>query len=139
MGVFRLDNKQRAADLAEHIRIDKGLDPTLGLFAAYAYSEADQREDIASVLDYLRADLNADLFDVAMLARKMSNGPPYAPPIVPFCPMLTQGWNLLRARGVALPKVIEDAQDELERALWTTFKPARTHMILDAIKRGEIR
>ena len=139
MGVFRLDNKQRAADLAEHIRIDKALDPTLGLFAAYAYSEADQRDDVESVLDYMRQDLNADLFDVAMLARMMNDRPPYAPAIVPFCPMLTQGWNLLRARGVALPKVLDDAQDELERALWTTFKPARIRMILDAIKRGEIR
>jgi hypothetical protein len=51
-GVFRLDDKQKAADLAEHIRIDKGLDPTLGLYAAYAYAEADRRDDIESVRRY---------------------------------------------------------------------------------------
>src|SRR5712671_1055123 len=37
-GVFRLDDQQEAADLAEHIRVDKGLDPALGLYAAYAYA-----------------------------------------------------------------------------------------------------
>jgi hypothetical protein len=139
MGVFRLDDKQRATSLAEHIRVDKGLDPALGLFAAYAYSEADQRDEVESVLNCMRQDLDADLFDIAMLARKMTQRPSYAPPIVPFCPMLTQGWNLLRARGVDLAKVIDDAQDKLEPALWTTFKPARFESILRAIKQGVIQ
>src|SRR5262249_39202329 len=110
-----------------------------GLFAAYTYSEADRRDEVESVLDYMRQDLNAYLFDVAMLARKITQRPPYDPPIVPFCPMLTQGWNLLRARGVDLPKVIGDAQAELEPALWTTFKPARIEAIVHAIKQGEIQ
>jgi hypothetical protein len=52
--------------------------------------------------------------------------------------MLTQGWNLLRAHRIALPEVLDDAQDELEPALWTTFKPARIQMILEAIGRGGI-
>jgi uncharacterized caspase-like protein len=137
MGVFRLDDKERAARLAQQIRIDKGLDPALGLFAAYAYGEADRRDDIESVRRYMRDDLNADLFDVAMLARKLGSPSKYAP-AVPLCPMLTQGWNFLRVRGVQLPPALDDAQDELERALWTTFKPARTKLIFDAIQRGEI-
>jgi hypothetical protein len=138
LGVFRLDDKQRAADLAEHIRVEKGLDPTLGLYAAYAYSEADRRDDIASVLTYMREDLNADLFDVAMLARRMAERPSTPPPVVPFCPLLTQGWNYLRARGVVLPKVLDEAQDELEPALWTTFKPSRILAIMEAVKRREL-
>ena len=139
MGAFRLDDGQGATSLAENIRVEKGLDPALGLFAAYAYSEADRRDSVESVLYYMRQDLSADLFDVAMLARKITQRPSNAPPIVPFCPMLTQGWNLLRARGVDLPKVIENAQDELEPALWTTFKPLRIESILSAIKQGEIQ
>jgi hypothetical protein len=137
MGVFRLDDKQRASDLADHIRAEKAFDPVLGLFACYAYSEADQREDIESVRGYMHDDLSVDLFDVAMLARRMSPLPG-ANYIVPFCPMLSQGWNFLRARGVMLPKVLDDAQDELERALWTTFKPDRIKLIIAAMKRGEI-
>ena len=84
-------------------------------------------------------DLQCDLFDVAMLARKFAQRPSNLGPVVPFCPMLTQGWNLLRARKITLPTVLDDAQDELEPALWTTFKPGRTQLIFDAIRRGEIR
>jgi hypothetical protein len=123
--------------LAEHIRVEKGLDPTLGLYAAYAYSEADRREDVDSVLSYMRQDLHCDLFDVAMLARKITNESKRS--FVPFCPMLTQGWNLLRARGIALPHVLDEAQDELEPALWTTFSTARTKAIFASIENGEFR
>jgi hypothetical protein len=135
-GVFRIDDKQKATELAEHIRVEKGLDPTLGLYAAYAYAEADRRRDIESVHMYMSADLQVELFDVLMLARKMRQPSHY---IVPFCPMLTQGWNLLRAHRIALPKVVDDAQDELEPALWTTFRPGRLRLIFEAVKRGEIK
>jgi hypothetical protein len=74
---------------------------------------------------------------MAMLARTIRQRTADRP-LVPFCPMLTRGWNLLRIRGVTLPKVLEDAQDDLERALWTTFKPDRMQLILEAMKRGEI-
>jgi hypothetical protein len=137
-GVFRLDDRQAATDLAGQIRVGRGLDPALGLYAAYAYAEADRRDGIETVRACLQADLSADLFDVAMLARTMTGRPPPAPQVVPFCPMLTQGWNLLRTRQITLPKELDDAQDELEQALWTTFKPARIEKILEAIKRGEI-
>jgi hypothetical protein len=69
----------------------------------------------------------------------MTSRPPEALPIAPFCPMLTQGWNLLRAHQIALPKILEDAQDELETALWTTFKPDRAEVILKAVRRGDLK
>jgi Caspase domain len=137
-GVFRLNDTQRAGELAEQIRVEKGLDPTLGMYAAYAYSEADRRDDVVSVLDYMVEDLQCKLFDVAMLARKITERDPTNLSIVPFCPMLTQGWNLLRARGVTLPDVLDHAQDELEPALWTTFAPARAQAIIDAIRHGRL-
>jgi hypothetical protein len=139
LGVFRLNDKQRAAELAEQIRVSKGLDPSLGLYAAYAYSEAGRREDIDSILWCMRQDLHGDLFDVAMLARSVTNHLSSTAVVAPFCPMLTQGWNFLRSRAIVLPSVLDDAQDELEPALWTTFKPARTDLIVEAIKRGDIR
>jgi hypothetical protein len=138
-GVFRLDDRKEAADLAAHIRTEKEFDPALGLYAAYAYAEADRRDDVESVRRYMEGDLAAELFDVALLARTMRRRPPYPLPIVPFCPMLTQGWNLLRAHRIVLPTVLDHAQDELERALWTTFKPERTGMLFESIKRGEIK
>jgi hypothetical protein len=136
-GVFRLDEKKSAAQLAEDIRVLKGLDPSLGLYAAYAYSQADQRDDIDSVREIMSQDLQADLFDVAMLTRQFATISQTSR-VVPFCPMLTQGWNLLRARGVQLPRVLDEAEDELEQGLWTTFKPIRAQLIFDAARRGEI-
>lgn len=136
LGVFRLDNKKRAVKLAEDIRVFKGLDPSLGLYSAYAYAEADRRDDVNSVLHYMRDDLGADLFDVAMLARNILGAG--REPIVPFCPMLTQGWNFLRARAITLPQVLNDAQDDLTPGLWTTFKPMRTQLILEAIRSKQI-
>jgi hypothetical protein len=136
--VFRLDHRSEAAQVAERVRVMKGLDPSLGLYAAYAYSDADRRDDVESVRSFLHSDLRADLFDVALLAGRRGQWPP-AGPVVPFCPMLTQGWNFLRARAVELPSVLDEAQDELEPALWTTFKPQRTDIIFAAIRGGEIQ
>jgi hypothetical protein len=138
-GVFRLTDQNRARLFAEQIRFEKALDPTLGLYAAYAYSDADRREDVQSVLAYMEADLHCHLFDVAMLARTKLEGPSNSFLIVPFCPMLSQGWNLLRARGVSLPSILDEAQDELETALWTTFKPMRARAIFTAMKSGELK
>ncbi len=135
-GVFRLDDRRMAFDLARRLRLGRSMDPTLGLYAAYAYAEADRREDVEDVDDCLRWYLDVELFDVALLSRRITQ-PPYRG-VAPFCPMLTQGWNLLRAHRIELPPVLNDAQDELEPALWTTFKPARMQMIIDAIRRGEL-
>jgi hypothetical protein len=134
-----LDDRHNANVLANQVRVAKGLDPTLGLYASYAYSEADLREEIISILRFMKDDLGSNLFDVAMLARKISSAPPFEIPVVPFCPMLTQGWNLLRARNILLPPALADAQDDLEGGLWTTFNPRRTQFILDAIHDGALR
>jgi hypothetical protein len=138
-GVFRIDDQVAARKLADLIRVEKSVDPSLGLYAAYAYSEGDSREELASVASYMHDDLNADLFDVAMLARRqIAIGGPTSL-TVPFCPMLTQGWNLLRAREIELPPVLEAAQDDLQRAVWTTFRPERVQKIFKAIENGDLK
>jgi hypothetical protein len=35
--------------------------------------------------------------------------------------MLSQGWALLRAKGVRLAKEVDSARDHMRPALWTTF------------------
>jgi Caspase domain len=138
-GVFRIGNATNAIDLADRIRTEKAFDPTLGIYAAYAYSEAGRDDDVASVLRYMGEDLTADIFDVAMLAGRV-RGPlqSHAPRLLPFCPLLTQGWNLLRAHRIELPEVLDDAQDNLVAALWTTFEPSRVGLILDAVRQGAL-
>jgi len=59
--------KREALALAEQIRNEKAIDPTLGLYAAHGFSQAGKDNLVKDVLDYMRGDLNADLFDVQLL------------------------------------------------------------------------
>lgn len=138
-GVFRLSDSKEAVAFAEKARIEKGIDPSLGLYASYAYLQADLRQSIASVLDYMQSDLEVLVYDVALLARHPALAGEPGRAIVPFCPMLTQGWNLLRSRGVALPGILDRAQDDLEPSLWTTFKEGSAAEIMEAIRKGELQ
>ncbi|WP_253713394.1 caspase family protein [Bradyrhizobium sp. WD16] len=139
-GVFRISDPHSAERLAAEIQVGKGIDPSLGLYAAYAYWEADAMAALHAVASAMRQDLQSELFDVAMLDRDRTGktaGPEL--PTAAFCPMLAQGWNLLRGRGISLPGVLDDAQDELAGGLWTTFLPRRADLILAAIRQGELR
>lgn len=129
-GVFRLTDRREAAAFAGRARMEKAIDPSLGLYAAYAYSQAGNQAEIESVKKYMQIDLGACLFDVALLAKGMRTPEEGGPRLVPLCPMLTQGWNLLRLRKVPLPRVVFDAQDELEKSLWTVFSPERFDKII---------
>jgi hypothetical protein len=125
-GTFRIEGSAeersaKAARFADRIRVFKAIDPSLGLYAAYAYAEAGIRGEIQSVHSIMRNDLSADVFDVAMLAGALSGGPLDRTRVVPFCPMLAQGWSWLRVRGVTLSPNALRARDDLRPALWTTF------------------
>jgi hypothetical protein len=43
--------------------------------------------------------------------------------------MLSQGWQLLRVKNVALPEAIEQARYDLRDALWTTFGPGGMELV----------
>jgi hypothetical protein len=135
-GVFHVD-RDRASTVAGEIRYMKSIDPTLGLYAAYAYADAGLQDHVRSVQAYMREDLHADLFDVAMLADSLSRTR-HGPPFVPFCPMLSQGWGLLRVKDVPLPHAVSEAADHLRSALWTTFEPAGMDIIEEAFHRGDL-
>jgi hypothetical protein len=138
-GVFRIeggkeDRSRAAARLADQIRILKAMDPTLGLYAAYAYADANLPQQVQSVRFYMRDDLSTDLFDVALLAdllRSRDPGGPNSP--VPFCPMLTQGWQLLRVKEVRLLPELQAAREFLLPSLWATFEPQGMDLIARAI------
>jgi hypothetical protein len=63
---FRVSSREAADQLASRIRILKSIDPTLGLYAAYAFSQGGNDRQILSVLEYMRGDLNADFFDTRL-------------------------------------------------------------------------
>jgi Caspase domain len=135
LGVLRL-REDEGEKFADRMRVGKQFDPTLGLYAAYAYAAAGPSDHIHSIREYMYYDLNVSLFDVAMLDRggQLDELGGH----VPFCPLLSQGWNYLRARGITLPSVLDDAQDELVQSLWTTFKPEAMRLISNALEQGEL-
>ena len=119
----------------------KGIDPTLGIYAAYAYHQIGLIDQIRSVADYMRDDLARALpFDVAMLLRMPDAQPEKLQPgvAVPFCPMLTQGWALLPAKCVNLPPNIDAAGRHLARSLWTLFEAEGVRLIRKSLSSGEL-
>ena len=135
---FKVSSEREARALASKIRTEKDIDPTLGLYAAHAFSQAGEDELVMEVLNYMYGDLDADLFDVQLLALRL----PHAAInryTIPFCPILTQTWNLLRPRRRDLPKVLSEAMPYLCNSLWTTFQPAVTQELIRSIETGELR
>lgn len=138
LGALRL-REDEAVDFGNRVRVQKQFDPTLGIYAAYAYAEAGLYEQVSSVRRYMEVDIRVSLFDVAMLDRAefvstIGNGE-----VVPFCPMLSLGWNYLRPRGMQLGSVLEDAQDDLVQSVWTTFRPDSMRAISDCLREGTLR
>jgi hypothetical protein len=136
-GVLRLD-KGLAPAFAESIRRLKALDPTLGIYASYAYNDTGLIDKIRSVESFMRSDLaGATIYDVALLLRAAKAS--VYPTLFPFCPMLSQGWALLRVLGGDLPAAIRDAAQHRRASLWTTFKPAGADIIFKAANDGELK
>jgi hypothetical protein len=139
-GAFRIEDADPRR-FADRIRIMKGIDPTLGIYAAYAYHQIGLIDQIRSVADYMRDDLARALpFDVAMLLRMPDAQPEKLQPgvAVPFCPMLTQGWALLPAKCVNLPPNIDAAGRHLARSLWTLFEAEGVRLIRKSLSSGEL-
>jgi hypothetical protein len=138
LGVFQV-SPNSGGEFGNRIRQMKAIDPTLGLYAAYAYASAGLIDQIASVAMLMRDDLSAELFDVAMLermdvdARKQSQIP-----IVPFCPMLRQGWSFLEQRKTQLSDIVRQARQWVRPGLWTTFAPEGMSRLIDAFKKGNL-
>ncbi len=125
-GTFRIEGSgaersQKGAALANRIRAYKAIDPSLGLYAAYAYAEAGLRDQIQSVRSIMQSDLGVDMFDLAMLAGALSENPSTRAPTVPFCPLLSQGWSWLRVRNARVSPNAARVREYLRPALWTTF------------------
>lgn len=144
-GVFRIEGPREtrgrtAEQLADRIRVMKSVDPTLGIYAAYAYSDAGLVDKARSVYEYMSGDLQVEIFDVAMLAGRLSKRSlATADRVFPICPMLSQGWELLRVKDVTLLPEVEEARNHRRNALWTTFDPDGMRILIRAFERGKLR
>ena len=143
-GVFRIeapkDNRESIArNMADRIRMLKGVDPTLGLYAAYAYFDAGLPGQVRSVNDAMRSNLSGiKLFDAAMLAGELQ-GRDAGQDTFPFVPMLSQGWSLLRVKGVRVSEELAAMRDNMRNALWLTLRREGVEFAAKAMSSDRIR
>jgi hypothetical protein len=133
-GALNVGVGSEAETFGDRIRVLKSIDPTLGLYAAYAFDRAGQFEKTASVSAFLSGDIGMEFFDTAMLAGKLAGKPPRDRSVAPFAPMLAQGWDLLRVKGVRLDPRLFDAWPRLRPALWTTFAPEDIELVSGLVR-----
>jgi hypothetical protein len=138
-GVFSLEGDDALA-VARRMQFAKGLDPTLAVYAAYAYNGIGRRDLIREMSSYMRGDLRARLFDIALLAGELDGKTiGHEHEILGFAPLLAQGWALLPARRVRLPESLRDLRSKLISSVWTMFDSGGVKLIRAAMQRGDIR
>lgn len=136
-GFFRL-NIDTANDAADYLRKLKCIDPSLGIYSAYAYNQTGNQEGVQSIFNYMNRDRIPVPFDVTMLAYR--NKPlPESQRFPPMLPMLTQGWALLGNHEKSIPPALLEARNHLIPSLWTTFTKEGIDILERAIQSGEIK
>jgi hypothetical protein len=115
-------------------------DPTLAVYAAYAYSDLGRRDLIRQMGSYMIAELGARLFDIAMLARELDGAATGRDPaVLGFAPLLSQGWALLDAYRIRLPMSLQGLREMLVPSVWTMFDARAVDPLRAAMTNGEIR
>ena len=132
-GAFELEGED-ALEVARRMQYAKGVDPSLAVYAAYAYADQGRRDLVREMYGFMLDDLGAALFDVAMLARANIGQP------LGLAPLLGQGWALLPASRSALPPSLDDLERHvLPGSLWTVYDPGGVERIRAALMRGEVQ
>jgi len=137
LGVFRLEGDD-ALESAMQMRQVKSLDPTMALYAAYAYDGVQRTARIRQMQDYLFRDIGVRLFDIALLADTLDGAGADNNNVMPAFPMLSQGWALLAAHGVTHP-LLKTLPRYLESSLWTLFARPAVDQLKEALQKGEIQ
>jgi hypothetical protein len=138
-GVFKLEAAD-GLDIARRMQQSKGIDPSLAVYAAYAYQDLNQGSLIREMAGYMESDLGAPMFDVAMLARRFK-GKRVARDtnVLSPTPLLSQGWALLSAYDITLPPNVDKIRNSLLPSLWTMLDPAGVDRVREAIADQEVR
>jgi hypothetical protein len=136
-GVFRLETDDALA-VAREMQYAKGLDPTLAVYAAYAYLDLRRRDRIKETSGYMKDDLKTRLFDIAMLAGELNGKVARGAQVLPFFPLLSQGWALLPAYGVELPLGLERIEVTLLPSVWTLFNADGARRLRGVIESNEV-
>lgn len=126
---------QGTEELGSYIRRYKSLDPTLGLFAAYAYFQNGKFEMVRSVYDYMKGESEPVLPEISLL-NHLSDRRNESILINrnTILPMLTQGWSYIPLHE---NWITDRLQNYLRPGLWTSFTPGgmeHIHSIIQPIR-----
>jgi hypothetical protein len=139
-GMFQVSGDiDSIVSLASYLRNQKAIDPTLGLFSAYAYAQAGKTDQVKSVHLHMTRDAQPVLFDIVLL--DMLSGQDMTVAQIthaPFCPMLTQGWSYFAIAENSFTPLLKKVQPHLLPGLWTTFAPEGVNILIDAIKTNQL-
>lgn len=136
-GRFRL-RVGDAPGIAKKMQYARIFDPALSVYAAHAYHELQELDRIGEMDDHQRNELQVSFFDLEMLARRLL-GRRIVPElgVVPFIPMLSQGWALLRAHGIALPPQLEGIERRMRDSVWSLFDGEGVDQLARALMEGD--
>ena len=139
-GTFHLGIGEDEQRLARSMQIEKGLDPSLSVYAAYAYRDQGKRNRISEMANYQGGDLGLMLFDVAMLSRELDRRSALeAGHVFPFAPLLAQGWSLMPAHEIALPDSLATIRSHVvSTSLWTLYESGTADTIQSAMANSEV-
>lgn len=124
------------SNAGSYLRQQKSVDPSLGLYAVYAYRQEGKLQDIKSVYSYMRDESDNILFDVAMLSNKLQEE---RIRLVPFCPMIALGWAYLQKFEKDINPLVVEASKLLVPGLWTTFDKKGTEIIKQLLNQNQLR
>jgi hypothetical protein len=140
-GRFRLDNASDALSIAKKMQFAKSVDPTLSLYAAYAYHDLQETQRIRTMADFLRNLLNGStFFDLALLGRLLIDKTvDRQSGCIPFTPMFSQGWPLLRAHRVHLDPALNGIERTLRDSVWSLFNGDGVEMLRNSLLSRRVR
>lgn len=138
-GVYKLEGAG-ALEIARRMQFAKSVDPSLALYAAYAYNDLQRADLLRGMTRYMSEAVGGCLFDVSLLARDLQGKlVGRSVDIFGFAPLLAQGWSLLSAYRVTLPGALDRLRETLVPSVWTMFDKNGLQTIRAAMVTGEVR
>lgn len=139
LGRFELsgDNVER---LAARMQYAKGIDPSMAVYAAYAFSARGHIDRIRTMSGYLREDVGVTFFDLALLSGELVDRRVQATePVLPCVPMLAQGWSVMRANRTKVPSPLRRVDRLVTNSVWSVYRPEAFEKFQACLEKGLIR
>jgi hypothetical protein len=115
-----------AQRLANRIRGAKTVDPSMAIYAAYAFYDLQLIDRVRSMAEYLLEYAQLSLFDLALLTRSLSIDPQMSN-LKPFFPLLSRGWSMLELDE--LPPLYSELFLHMTKSHWTFLKPEGVELL----------